>query len=103
MFLMNRGIKKGAILTGYPDAYLAIRDGNSIQIRPYNADTTNNNAINLTGAGDCTTGSFAALYLVTQNAVSSFKNACKIAEMSTSVEGGVYTPDKGKVTQFLSS
>ena len=99
--LLNLGIGRGAALTGYPEAYMALRSKGGTRCIERTASENERAGINTTGAGDNLTGAFAALYLISDNVSASFEGACRIAEMSTTVEGGIYLPPASEIEDIL--
>lgn len=100
--LLNLGIRGGVALTGYPYAYIAFWDDGRVRVINRMAQKTEFMGINTTGAGDNFTGAFAALYLISGDVQSSFEGSCRIAELSTTVQGGIYHPSRIEITGVLS-
>ena len=100
--ILNLGIGHGVVLTGYPEAYMAFRSDGETRCIERTASENELTGINTTGAGDNLTGAFAALYLISNNVSASFEEACRIAEMSTTVEGGIYHPPASEIEDILS-
>lgn len=101
--ILNLGIRSGVALTGYPDAYIAFWDDGSVRVIDHTAQKTESMGINTTGAGDNFTGAFAALYLISRDVPSSFEGSCHIAELSTSVQGGIYHPSSSEIEEILNT
>lgn len=101
--LLELGIRHGAALTGYPEAHMALRSKEEVRCIEHSAPRNELTGVNTTGAGDNFTGAFAALYLISKDISASFEAACQIAEMSTSVEGGIYHPPASEIEDVLST
>ncbi|MDE0042021.1 MAG: PfkB family carbohydrate kinase, partial [Candidatus Poribacteria bacterium] len=101
--VLELGVRHGAALTGYPEAHMALRSEERIRCIQRSAPKNELTGVNTTGAGDNLTGAFAALYLISKNISASFEEACRIAEMSTTVEGGIYHPSRLEVKDILKS
>ena len=100
--VLEMGVRHGAALTGYPEAHMAFRSGKKVRGIERSAPKNELTGVNTTGAGDNLTGAFAALYLISKNISASFAEACRIAEMSTTVEGGIYHPPASEIEHSLS-
>ncbi|MDE0298338.1 MAG: PfkB family carbohydrate kinase [Candidatus Poribacteria bacterium] len=100
--VLDLGVRHGAALTGYPEAHMAFRSGKKVHNIERFAPKNELTGVNTTGAGDNLTGAFAALYLISKNVSASFEGACRIAEMSTTVEGGIYHPPASEIEHSLS-
>ncbi len=100
--VLELGVRHGAVLTGYPEAYMALRSEKGVRCIERSAPKNELTGVNTTGAGDNLTGAFAALYLISKNISASFEGACRIAEMSTTVEGGIYHPPTSEIEHILS-
>ena len=100
--VLELGVRHGAALTGYPEAYMALRSEDGVRCIERSAPKNELTGVNTTGAGDNLTGAFAALYLISKNVSASFEEACGIAEMSTTVEGGIYHPPASEIEHSLS-
>ena len=100
--VLELGVRHGAALTGYPKAHMAFRSGKTVGSNERSAPKNELTGVNTTGAGDNLTGAFAALYLISKNISASFAEACRIAEMSTTVEGGIYHPPASEIGHSLS-
>lgn len=101
--VLKVGVRRGVALTGYPDAYMAFRANQRVRLIRRTAKETELTGINTTGAGDNFTGAFAALYLISKDVPVSFDGACRIAELSTTVEGGIYHPPASEIEDVLST
>ncbi len=99
--LLDLGVRRGVALTGYPDAYMAFRADQRVCMIHHTAKETGLTGINTTGAGDNFTGAFAALCLIGEDVPASFEGACRIAELSTTVEGGIYHPSRLDIAGIL--
>ena len=99
--VLKVGVRRGVALTGYPEAHMAFRSGGKMRCIVRSAPKNELTGVNTTGAGDNFTGAFAALYLISRNVSASFEEACRIAEMSTTVEGGIYHPPASEIEDVL--
>ena len=99
--VLRVGVGRGVALTGYPNAYMVFREDQRIRLIHHTVKKTGLTGVNTTGAGDNFTGAFAALYLISRNVSASFEEACRIAEMSTTVEGGIYHPPASDIVDVL--
>lgn len=100
--VLEMGVRHGVALTGYPEAHMAFRSGKKVLSIERSAPKNELTGVNTTGAGDNLTGAFAALYMVSKDISASFEEACRIAEMSTTVEGGIYHPPATEIEHSLS-
>lgn len=100
--VLELGVRYGAALTGYPEAHMAFRSGKKVHSIERSAPKNQLTGVNTTGAGDNLTGAFAALYMISNDISASFEEACRIAEMSTTVEGGIYHPPATEIEHSLS-
>ena len=100
--VLELGVRHGVALTGYPKAYMALRSEDGVRCIERSAPKNELTGVNTTGAGDNLTGAFAALYLISKNLSASFEGACRIAEMSTTVEGGIFHPPASEIEDILS-
>ena len=100
--VLELGVRYGAALTGYPEAHMAFRSGKKLHSIERSAPKNELTGVNTTGAGDNLTGAFAALYMISKDISASFEEACRIAEMSTTVEGGIYHPPASEIEHSLS-
>ncbi len=100
--VLELGVRHGAALTGYPEAYMAFRSERGARCIERSAPRNELTGMNTTGAGDNLTGAFAALYLISKNISVSFEGACRIAELSTTVEGGIFHPPAAEIGHSLS-
>ena len=100
--VLELGVRHGVALTGYPEAYMAFRSERGARCIERSAPRNELTGMNTTGAGDNLTGAFAALYLISKNISASFEGACRIAELSTTVEGGIYHPPAAEIGHSLS-
>ena len=100
--VLKLGVRRGVALTGYPEALMAFWTNERVHLIGRTVQETDLTGVNTTGAGDNFTGAFAALYLISNNVAVSFEEACRIAEMSTTVEGGIYHLPPSEIGTILS-
>ena len=100
--VLKLGVRRGVALTGYPEAHMAFWTNEQVRLISRTVQETDLTGVNTTGAGDNFTGAFAALYLISKDVPLSFEEACRIAEMSTAVEGGIYHPPASEIGAILS-
>ena len=100
--VLDLGVRRGVALTGYPEAYMALRSNGGARCIEHSASENELTGANTTGAGDNFTGAFAAFYLISGDIPLSFNAGCQIAEWSTTVEGGIYHPRPAHIQAILS-
>ena len=100
--VLKLGVRRGVALTGYPEAHMAFWTNERVRLISRTVQETELTGVNTTGAGDNFTGAFAALYLISKDVPVLFEEACRIAEMSTAVKGGIYHPPASEIGAILS-